>query len=194
MSWATGRVLVFRPALCKVWGDKYFRNEHRLHHLMSIEKKIKFYIYTILNHIYHQLQSVYFNFPKICPLFRQNLHQFFFCNFLGCFWVFVCMHLLLASKKGKRKVQGVPQSQTAALPRPQEEEETDKSKQAQTEQTYAKRLDFVQGLLYLTDFVHFYYQMVYCFSACDILWLIIFYHQRRSRVWWTMLFDDEGLK
>ena len=40
--------------------------------------------------------------------------------------------------KGKRKVQGVPQSQTAALPRPQEEEETDKSKQAQTEQTYEK--------------------------------------------------------
>ena len=41
--------------------------------------------------------------------------------------------------KGKRKVQGVPQSQTAALPRPQEEEETDKSKQAQTEQTYEKQ-------------------------------------------------------
>ena len=36
------------------------------------------------------------------------------------------------NKKGKRTVQGVPQSQTAALPRPQEEEETDKSKQAQT--------------------------------------------------------------
>ena len=44
------------------------------------------------------------------------------------------------SKKGKRKVQGVPQSQTAALHRPkeEEEEETDKSKQAQTEQTYEK--------------------------------------------------------
>ena len=41
-------------------------------------------------------------------------------------------------KKGQRKVQGVPQSQTAALPRSQEEEETDKSKQAQTEQTYEK--------------------------------------------------------
>ena len=41
-------------------------------------------------------------------------------------------------KKGKRKVQGVPQSQTVALPRPQEEEETDKSKQAQIEQTYEK--------------------------------------------------------
>ena len=41
-------------------------------------------------------------------------------------------------KKGKRKVQGVPQSQNAAHPRPQEEEETDKSKQAQTEQTYEK--------------------------------------------------------
>ena len=42
------------------------------------------------------------------------------------------------TKKGKRKVQGVPQSQTAALPRHQEEEETDKSKQAQIEQTYEK--------------------------------------------------------
>ena len=41
-------------------------------------------------------------------------------------------------KKGKRKVQGVPQSQTAALPRPQVEEETDKCKQAQTKQTYEK--------------------------------------------------------
>ena len=41
-------------------------------------------------------------------------------------------------KKGKKKVQGVPQSQTAALPRPQKEEETDKSKQAQIEQTYKK--------------------------------------------------------
>ena len=41
-------------------------------------------------------------------------------------------------KKGKRKVQGVAQSQTAALSRPQEEEETDKSKQAQTEQTHEK--------------------------------------------------------
>ena len=41
-------------------------------------------------------------------------------------------------KKGKRKVQGLPQSQTAALPRHQEEEETDKSKQAQIDQTYEK--------------------------------------------------------
>ena len=42
------------------------------------------------------------------------------------------------TKKGKRKVQGVPQSQTAALPRPQEEGEIDKSKQAQIEKTYEK--------------------------------------------------------
>ena len=41
-------------------------------------------------------------------------------------------------KKNKIKVQGVPQSQTAALPRYQEEEETDKTKQAQIEQTYEK--------------------------------------------------------
>ena len=45
---------------------------------------------------------------------------------------------LRVPKIGKRKVQGVPQSQTAALPRTQEEEETDKSKQAQIEQTYEK--------------------------------------------------------
>ena len=41
-------------------------------------------------------------------------------------------------KKGKRKVQGVTQSQTAALPRHQEEEKTDKTKQAQIKQTYVK--------------------------------------------------------
>ena len=41
-------------------------------------------------------------------------------------------------KKDNRKVQGVPQSQIAALPWHQEEEETDKSKQAQIEQTYEK--------------------------------------------------------
>ena len=39
-------------------------------------------------------------------------------------------------KKCKRKVQEVPQSQAAALPRHQEEEETDKTKQAQIEQTF----------------------------------------------------------
>ena len=52
-------------------------------------------------------------------------------------WKFLIFFLFLL-KKDTRKVQGVPQSQTAALPRPQEEEETDKSKQAQTEQTYEK--------------------------------------------------------
>ena len=41
-------------------------------------------------------------------------------------------------KRDKRKVQGVPQTQTAGLPRHQEEEETDKTKQAQSEQTYKK--------------------------------------------------------
>ena len=41
-------------------------------------------------------------------------------------------------RKGKRKVQGVPQSQAAVFPRHQEEEETDKTEQAQIEQTYEK--------------------------------------------------------
>ena len=40
-------------------------------------------------------------------------------------------------KRSKRKVQGVPQSQTAALPRHQEEEE----REAQIEQTYEKHQD-----------------------------------------------------
>ena len=44
----------------------------------------------------------------------------------------------MAPKKGKRKVQGAPQSQTAALPRHQEEEETEKAKQAQIEQTFCR--------------------------------------------------------
>ena len=38
-------------------------------------------------------------------------------------------------KKGKRKVQEVPQSQATALPKHQEEEETDKTKR-KIEQTY----------------------------------------------------------
>ena len=46
---------------------------------------------------------------------------------------FFFLYLYDLQKKGKRKVQGVPQSQTAALVRHQEEEETDKSKQAQIE-------------------------------------------------------------
>ena len=43
------------------------------------------------------------------------------------------------TKNGKRKVQGVPQLQAAGHPRHQEDEETDKTKQAQIEQTYEKK-------------------------------------------------------
>ena len=46
---------------------------------------------------------------------------------------------MMTCKKGKRKVQGVPQSQTTALPRHKEEEETDKTKQVQIEQTNKKQ-------------------------------------------------------
>ena len=44
----------------------------------------------------------------------------------------------LVKKKGKKKVQGVPQSQTWAPPRHLEEEETEKNKQAHIEQTHEK--------------------------------------------------------
>ena len=44
-------------------------------------------------------------------------------------------------KKGKRKVQGVPQSHAAAHPRHEGEEETDKTKQAQIIHTYESHYD-----------------------------------------------------
>ena len=40
--------------------------------------------------------------------------------------------------KGKKKVLRVPQSQAAALPRHQEEEEIDETKHSQIEHTYEK--------------------------------------------------------
>ena len=43
-----------------------------------------------------------------------------------------------SAKKGQRNVQGVPQSQTAALPRHQEEEKTDKRKSKKKKKTYEK--------------------------------------------------------
>ena len=63
------------------------------------------------------------------PVLFEAFFEVFYVYAVSCF---------MLKKKSKRKVQGVPQSQTAALPRPQEEEETDKSKQAQTEQTHEK--------------------------------------------------------
>ena len=71
----------------------------------------------------------------------QFLHRLLRVNNHNTTWTLSCLiwYSHVDKKKGgKRKVQGVPQSQTAALPRHQEEEETDKSKQAQTEQTYEK--------------------------------------------------------
>ena len=60
----------------------------------------------------------------ICTL-KKSLYSTYVLNFIP-----------IGAKK--RKVQGVPQSQTAAIPRPQEEEESDKSKQAQTKKMYEK--------------------------------------------------------
>ena len=57
-----------------------------------------------------------------------------------------CLHIILLQcprttfyKKCKSKVQEEPQSQAAAHPRHEEEEKTDKTKQAQIEQTYEKQ-------------------------------------------------------
>ena len=51
--------------------------------------------------------------------------------------ILVISDILIDTEKILEKVR-VPQSQTAAFPRHQEEEETDKIKQAQIEQTYEK--------------------------------------------------------
>ena len=75
---------------------------------------------------------------EIIALKLQDLKIFGDIHGLMHFVTFYYLYVCLEKKKGKRKVQGVPQSQTAALPRPKEEEETDKSKQAQTEQKYVK--------------------------------------------------------
>ena len=59
-------------------------------------------------------------------------------------YVFACFPFqkpVTNCRKGKIKVQGVPQSQAPALSRHLEEEETDKTKQAQVEQTYEKHQD-----------------------------------------------------
>ena len=73
--------------------------------------------------------SIVYKYLNFLPILIKFVSKFIVCK-------------VLYFKKGKRKVKGVPQSQTAALPRPKEEEETDKSKQAQTEQKYEKHLDF----------------------------------------------------
>ena len=52
--------------------------------------------------------------------------------------ILITLNVYTIPNKGNRKVQGVPTSKTAALSRHQEEEETDKSKQTQIEQTYEK--------------------------------------------------------
>ena len=57
---------------------------------------------------------------------------------LGSTGIYINIFFLVSIKTGMRKVQRVPQSQTAALPRHQEEEKTDKTKQEQIEQTYKK--------------------------------------------------------
>ena len=72
--------------------------------------------------------------------FIKIYRQKFVCNvcLYSTVWLSPVPLLSLVIKKGKRKVQGVPESQDTALPRHQEQEETDKTKQKQIEQTYEK--------------------------------------------------------
>ena len=75
-------------------------------------------------------------------------------------------------KKGKKKVQGVPRLQTSAPPRHLEEEETEKTKQAQIEQTHEKhqqkyRLGTVSKILLVISLKYVSYR--FAISASDSL-------------------------
>ena len=81
-------------------------------------------------------QSVHFwssGLKGLIVLFLCLMDLLLYCAHLV--WM-ICISLVCKKKTVKRKVKGVPQSQTAALPRHQEEEETNKTKQAQIKQTY----------------------------------------------------------
>ena len=58
------------------------------------------------------------------------------------FMIVVILYINLFKKKSKRKVQGVSQSQAAALPRHQEEEETDITKTSANQTNIRKALRF----------------------------------------------------
>ena len=75
---------------------------------------------------------------QICPRYCSNKHSVKGLQIFNRKWSHNCEHkvFLRSNQKSKRKVQVVPQLQTAAIPRHQEEEETDKTKQAQIEHTY----------------------------------------------------------
>ena len=75
-------------------------------------------------------------------------------------------------KKGKRKVQGVPQSQTAALPRHQEEEETNESKQAQIEQMYEKHTEMILPPVILYWKWCDYYELFFLMLRAKLLWIL----------------------
>ena len=72
----------------------------------------------------------------VCLRFLSYHWKAFFSD-SGIFSTFV-FKIFTLRKKGKRKVQEVPQSQSAALPRHQEEEEIDKTKQAQNQTNVRK--------------------------------------------------------
>ena len=81
----------------------------------------------------HMPLSKWFYFlSEFSILKEKNLSPF------ALFFLLFITKTYLYKKEGKRKVLEVTQSQTAALPRHQEEEKTDKSKQAQIEQPYEK--------------------------------------------------------
>ena len=125
-----GEALLFECNFKKVDINSYFKNKPFLRDILLAwnQEKNKNVIYNCGNEILWNNSDIRVGDNTV--LFK-NWHQ------SGIKYV-KDIYNHEQQKKGKRKVQGVPQSQTAALPRPQEEDETDKSKQAQIEQTYEK--------------------------------------------------------
>ena len=87
---------------------------------------------------------------KTCT-FRSTIVVKYHLEHLSTWYITLFQIVLFSSgllyKKGKRKVQGVPQSQTAALPRHQEEEETDKSYKTTAVDLYMCLPNFLLPLL-----------------------------------------------
>ena len=140
---------------CEIWWKmaKRFLNNHDFIHVNSTvagkyNKRIQdsdhlgFPIRTILANVDLEVTSILpVNSESIALLVQEKRFKIDFkMAARAVIWGFLSERFdpFMIYKKDKRKVQGVPQSQTAALSRHQEEEETDKSKQAQTEQTYGK--------------------------------------------------------
>ena len=128
----------------KIWSLP--KHENLKHIKISLTSRVQLHIYllNVVNRIsFSSILKIWYVEVRISRGISES-HWEFEITRIDCITVSYTVNYLASNdctcinchfpikwyiKKSKRKVQGVPQSQTAALPSPQEEEETDKSKQ-----------------------------------------------------------------